>query len=714
MQNGGGNSTALFSGGSVIFPLVLLLSIAATLQAESSDSSHQVAEHRQLIEGSRSSSPCSGGQANGFPCNKIDLLAQIPLTQFSTAPTSANDIWGFVDKNDNREYAIIGLANGTAVVDVTDPVNPVEVGIVAGLDTLWRDVKVYQFFNNAQGRWNAFAYVTADGLPNFIQQLQILDLTNLPNSVSLAGTFNGFDKAHNILLSNIDYSTGEALPGFTVFAYILGAQPGGGAFRILDLSNPVAPVEITPPPPNAGYSHDAATMIVTGARTSACAAGHDPCEILVDYNEDAVDIWDVTDKSAPVLVSSATYTNLGYVHSGWPSDDTLFVTIQDELDERDFGLNTTLRTLDVSDLAAPFVSNIWTGPTTAIDHNGFFLGDLYFMSNYFRGLVLFDFSEPNNPREIAFFDTVPASDDFGFGGNWGVYPYLPSGTILVSDLGTGLFLLKAVSNPAPVLTALSPTSTTAGAGDDTLLVFGSSFDPTSLVRWNGTSRPTTFVSSTELQAMIPASDFSAGGTADVTVFTPAPGGGTTPSLTFTITSFTTSASPSSVTVSAGQSATYTVTVTPEFGSFDPTVSLSCSNLPSLASCSFNPSQVTPGANPASTSLTISTTASSARVAPPFGLPPRTPVGVLWLGVLALALLGLTLARRAARRQLRFGLALGLLAWLLVVQVACGGGGETTPSAPLRRPGTPTGTFTITITGTAGSLQHSTTATLVVQ
>ena len=91
------------------------------------------------------------------------------------------------------------------------------------------------------------------------------DLSTLPNSVSLAGTFNGFDKAHNILLSNIDYSTGEALPGFTVFAYILGAQPGGGAFRILDLSNPVAPVEITPPPPDAGSSHDAATMIVTGA-----------------------------------------------------------------------------------------------------------------------------------------------------------------------------------------------------------------------------------------------------------------------------------------------------------------------------------------------------------------------------------------------------------------------------------------------------------------
>jgi hypothetical protein len=179
--------------------------------------------------------------------------------------------------------------------------------------------------------------------------------------------------------------------------------------------------------------------------------------------------------------------------------------------------------------------------------------------------------------------------------------------------------------------------------------------------------------------------------------------------------FSLSASPTTRTISAGQSATYTVTVTPQGGPFDNAVSLACSGLPALTSCSFSPASVTPGGSDATSTLTVSTTAP-ASVGPGlrFNPPPRTPVGVLWLGVLALALLGLTLTRRAARRQLRFGLALGLLAWLLVVQVACGGDGGTTPSAPLPRPGTPTGTFTITITGTAGSLQHSTTATLVVQ
>ncbi len=273
----------------------------------------------------------------------------------------------------------------------------------------------------------------------------------------------------------------------------------------------------------------------------------------------------------------------------------------------------------------------------------------------------------------------------------------------------------APDNPVPILSSLSPASATAGGMDFTLTALGSDFVLASVVRWNGSDRSTTFVSSNELQAAIPASDLTAAGTLDVTVFNPSPGGGTSNSLAFTIADFTIGVAPASITVSRGQSASYTVTVSPQFGSFDASVSLSCSNLPSLSSCSFSPSSLTPGASDATSTLTVSTTAP-ASVGPGlrFGPPPRTPVGVLWLGVLVLALLGLMLARRAARRQLRFGLALGLLAWLLVVQVACGGGDGTPPSPPPPRPGTPTGTFNITITGTSGSLVRSTTATLVVQ
>jgi choice-of-anchor B domain-containing protein len=385
--------------------------------------------------------PCVAGRAGSYPCRAIDFLSQLRPDQFSTKPTDINDLWGYVDLDDNREYAIVGLRNGTAVVDVTDPLNPLEVGTIPGLSTLWRDVKVYQFYNEAENRWDAYAYVTAEAN----QGLQIIDLTNLPESISLAATYTGFASAHNIYLGGVNYTTNTTLDSLTAQAYILGSNLNQGAFRILDLSDPVAPVEVTAPPLGAGYIHDATTLIITDTRTVACDKGHNPCELLIDYNETTVDIWDVTDKSAPYKISVTSYDGVAYTHSGWWTEDKQFVFIQDEWDEFKNGLNTTLRTLDISDLTAPFVSHLWTGSTRAIDHNGFVKGNRYYMSNYQRGLTILDITNPNSPYEVAFFDTYPAGDMAHYNGAWGVYPYLPSGTLLVSDMEGGLILLRETS-----------------------------------------------------------------------------------------------------------------------------------------------------------------------------------------------------------------------------------------------------------------------------
>ena len=94
-----------------------------------------------------------------------------------------------------------------------------------------------------------------------------------------------------------------------------------------------------------------------------------------------------------------------------------------------------------------------------------------------------------------------------------------------------------VSNPVPALTSLSPSSAAAGSGAFTLTVNGTGFVSGSVVRWNGADRTTTFVSATRVTASIPASDITtAGTTAQVTVFNPAPGGGTSAALTFTVNS----------------------------------------------------------------------------------------------------------------------------------------------------------------------------------
>ncbi len=97
------------------------------------------------------------------------------------------------------------------------------------------------------------------------------------------------------------------------------------------------------------------------------------------------------------------------------------------------------------------------------------------------------------------------------------------------------FFIDAPANPAPTISSLSPASTAVGGAAFTLTVNGSGFVNSSSVNWNGSPRATTFASSTQLTAAILASDIASAGTANVTVTTPAPGGGTSAISTFTIT-----------------------------------------------------------------------------------------------------------------------------------------------------------------------------------
>jgi len=121
------------------------------------------------------------------------------------------------------------------------------------------------------------------------------------------------------------------------------------------------------------------------------------------------------------------------------------------MDERETGQNTSLRVIDVHDWANPQVAAVWAGTNKTIEHNGYTIGDKYILSNYERGLTILDVSNPLAPVESAFFDTYPATDEANFHGAWAVYPFLPSGNILISNIdgAGGLFVLKE-SAAAPV------------------------------------------------------------------------------------------------------------------------------------------------------------------------------------------------------------------------------------------------------------------------
>ncbi len=91
-----------------------------------------------------------------------------------------------------------------------------------------------------------------------------------------------------------------------------------------------------------------------------------------------------------------------------------------------------------------------------------------------------------------------------------------------------------INNPTPAIGGLSPATTVVGGPAFTLTVNGSNFLSSSVVQWNGSNRPTAFASSNQVTAQIPASDIAAGGKAAITVFTLAPGGGSSNSSTFTV------------------------------------------------------------------------------------------------------------------------------------------------------------------------------------
>ncbi|MFS4466358.1 choice-of-anchor B family protein [Maribacter sp. 2210JD10-5] len=371
----------------------------------------------------RSFAPCENGSADGFPCNGIDLLGTVPLTTFQAA--SGNDVWGWTDTTTGKEYALMGLDNGTGFVDISDMENIVYLGKLptATNASSWRDVKVL----------GDFAYVVSEAAGHGVQVFDLKKLrnvTNPPVTFSDDGRYTAIGNAHNIVINET-----------SGFAYPVGTARDdtfNGGVHFLNLQNRTTPTLAGGWGDN-GYTHDAQVITYQGPDTSYVGA-----EIFIGANEDQVVVVDITDKTAPEEIATLPYPNIGYTHQGWFTEDQRYFILGDELDEIRSGFRSRTLIFDMTDLDNPVLHDTYLGPTSAVDHNGYVLGNEFYLANYTAGVRILDISgiEEKNIVETSFFDTHPENNNTQFDGAWSIYPYFDSGKILVSDINRGLFIIQ--------------------------------------------------------------------------------------------------------------------------------------------------------------------------------------------------------------------------------------------------------------------------------
>ena len=368
--------------------------------------------------------PCVDGMAGIYPCNNYDLLSHIEISELTTVAATGSDCWGWTDPMTGKEYALFCASTGTSFIDISNGVEPVHLGNLPSHTSSsdWRDVKTYGNY--------AFIVSEADG-----HGMQVFDLTRLRDVDTSNGPvvftedahYNGFGNAHNIVINEQN-----------AYAYAVGSNTFGGGPHFVDISNPLIPVGVGGYPQGA-YSHDA--QVVTYIGPDADYTGR---EILISSNQNEVLIADVTNKNSPQNIATIEYPNRGYTHQGWFTEDHRYFILGDETDEINFGISTRTIVFDFLDLDNPTIHMNYFGPTSAVDHNGYVRGNTYYLANYTAGVRIIDISNIENSMmtETGFFDTYPDSNQAFFGGVWNVYPYFPSGNILVSDSNSGMFVIR--------------------------------------------------------------------------------------------------------------------------------------------------------------------------------------------------------------------------------------------------------------------------------
>ncbi len=312
--------------------------------------------------------------AQGSP--NVPLLAHIN----DYPSVGYNDCWGYVAP-DGREYALLGVQNGTSILDITDTDNIVEINFISSATSLWKDIKTYQHY----------AYVVTEASGG----MQIIDLSDLPNSAPLIGSVTEFGSSHNIYID---------VPNALLYVEGSFSEP----VWVYSLADPENPVRLS----DFGIEcHD--------------IFARDNIAFISEGGSGSIGIFDMANPSQPALLQRLNIPAAGYVHNAWMTEDSQFLMTTEETNGK------TMKMWDISDLGNITLTDQILAPG-GLAHNTHIKGNYAYVSHYSDGLRIYDVSDPYNLSEAGFYDT---SDD------WGAYPFFPSGKVLVSDIDDGLYIV---------------------------------------------------------------------------------------------------------------------------------------------------------------------------------------------------------------------------------------------------------------------------------
>ncbi|MBK8404084.1 MAG: choice-of-anchor B family protein [Saprospiraceae bacterium] len=329
----------------------------------------------------------------------MKIVAHVPV------PEGGSGIWHFVDKN-KIEYAVFGSKDAVIIYSLEDPAKPIERFRLPGVNTIWREVYIY----------GDYIYGVNDNQAN---GLIIINMKNAPLNIT-----GKFWKA-NITANG---QTAELNTCHTVFVddkgrlYLNGCTPWRGTL-IFDISKQ---------PENPQY---------LGAQTKRYCHdnfGRNDTIWSADVLDGVLSIWDIKNPAAAKELAAVT-TPFAFTHNAWPSDDGKFVFTTDERD------NAYVASYDIQDLANIKLLDKYRPKDTegkgVIPHNTRYINGYLVTSFYTDGVKITDVHRPDNMVEVGSVDTWSGPHG-GFNGCWGVSPFLPSGTIVASDIQGGLFVIK--------------------------------------------------------------------------------------------------------------------------------------------------------------------------------------------------------------------------------------------------------------------------------